>query len=105
MNTKIKTIILTFLATTIFWCLAIVCAFSLGAPKPHTTFIQDAVSRGFRTMFSARNTESQPLTFTIVELRTNTPSANEPEIVLLERQLPPRGEFWIGIKETKTENK
>ena len=105
MKTKLKTIVITFIATTVFWCSVIVGCFWLLPKSTGVSFIEVAQRRGFVGMMSARNAESQPVTFTVEELRTNTASADASPIVLLERQLPPAGEFWIGIKKTKTQAK
>jgi hypothetical protein len=101
MKTKLTIIAVTFLATTLFWCLAIGGFFWCLPDKGGVSFIGDAQQRGFSTMMSARNTESHPVTFTVVEVGTNTASADAPQAVLLERQLPPAGELWIGVRKTK----
>jgi hypothetical protein len=100
-KTKLTIIAVTFLATTAFWCLAIICFFWCCSDKGAVSFIEDAQGKGFSTMMSARNTESQQVTFTVVELGTNAGSARGPQTVLLERQLPPAGELWIGVRKAK----
>ena len=102
MKSKLKTIIITFVATTLFWCLVVVCTIWLFRDNSGVSFTEDAMGRGFVAIMSARNTEPQAVTFTVAELRTNTASANAQETVLLERQLPPAEEFWIGIKKGPT---
>ena len=103
---KLKIIIITFLATTVFWCLVIVGVFWLG-PRQNSgvSIIQDAQQRGFVGMMSARNPDSQPVTFTVEELRTNVTRADTSQVILLERQVPPSGEFWVGIRKAKTEKR
>ena len=105
MKPRIKTIILTFIATTVFWCLVVASTFWLFGHKSGVSLVEDATSRGFVAMMSARNFESQPVTFTVSELHANTTSANEGQVVLLERQVPPSGEFWIGITKAKADIK
>ena len=106
MKTKLKTIIVTFLATTAFWCLVIVGTFWLGSRQnTGVSFIQDAQQRGFIGIISARNPEAQAVTFTVEELRTNSTRADTSQVVLLERQVPPSGEFWVGIRKTKIEKR
>jgi hypothetical protein len=105
MKPKLKIIAVTFVATTLFWCLAILGFFWCLPERGGVNFIDDAQRRGFYAMMSARNTESQPVTFTVAELVTDTTSADTPRPVLLERQLPPAGELWIGIKKSKTGSK
>jgi len=104
-KTKLKTIAATFVATTVFWCFAILGVFWWLSHENGDDFIEDAQKRGFYEMMMARNTESQPVTFTVAELPTNTASADTPQLVLLERQVPPAGELWIGIKKTKVAGK
>ncbi len=105
MKSKLKIIGATFVGTSAFWCLAIV-GFSWFLPNNSgISFIEDAQRRGFSAVMSARNTESQPVTFAVAELRTNAVSAGTSQVVLLERQLPPAGELWIGIRKTKNEPK
>lgn len=102
MKTKIKTIILTFLATTVFWSLVIAGITWFSVNKSGASFVDNAAHRGFVCMMSAKNGDSQSVTYTVEELSTNTAKAGA---VLLERKLPPTGEFWIGIKKSKTEKK
>ena len=100
MKSKLKIIIATFLATTAFWCLLI---FWLGQSRQSgISFIDDARQRGFVGMMSARNVESQSVIFTVEELRTNMTRTDTSRVVLLQRLLPPSGEFWVGIRKTET---
>ncbi len=105
MKAKLKIIAVTFVVTTVFWCLVIIGFLWLPSEDSGVSFIEDAARRGFVNMMSARNTESKSVTFTVAELPPNATNADSPQTVLLERQLPPSGEFWIGIKKTKTEGK
>lgn len=105
MKAKLKIIAATFIGTTAFWCLAIVGVFWCLPDNSGMSFIEDAQRRGFSALMSARNTESQPVTFTVAESRTNAITADASQVVLLERELPPAGELWIGIRKTKTELK
>jgi hypothetical protein len=105
MKAKLKISVATFVATTGFWGLAIFVFFWCLPDRSDVNFIEDAQRRGFYAMMSARNSESQPMSFTVAELRTNATSADTPQAILLERQLPPAGELWIGIKKAKMENK
>jgi hypothetical protein len=106
MKTKLKIIIVTFVATTVFWCLVVVGLFWLGSEQSSgVSFIEDARGRGFVAMMRAANEESQPVTFVVEELRTNATGAAASKAVLLERELTPSGEFWVGIRKTKAESK
>ena len=106
MKTKLKTIIVTFVATTVFWCLVVAGFFWFGSEQSSgVSLIEDAHRRGFVAMMRAANVESQPVTFVVEELRTNATSAAASPVVLLERELTPSGEFWVGIRKTKTETK
>jgi hypothetical protein len=102
---KFKIIILTFVATTIFWALAVIGYLWLASENSGVSFVEDAHRRGFLVMMRAANEESQPVTFVVEELHTNAVTADAGRTVLLERQLPPTGEFWVGIKKTKTDTK
>jgi len=105
-KTKLKIIIITFLATTAFWCLVIVGVFSLGSSQNSGVgVVQDAQQRGFVGMMSILNPDSQPVTFTVEELRTNVTRADTSQVILLERQVPPSGGFWVGIRKAKTEKR
>src|SRR5467141_2493788 len=95
--------IVTFTATTAFWCLAIVAFVCLSQRNAGVDLGADARQRGFIAMLRALNTESQPVTFVVEELRGNKTSTNTSQVVLLERQLPPAGELCVGIK--KAQNK
>ena len=108
MKSKLKIIIITFLATTAFWCLAVVGFFWWASSDQSTgvTFMEDARKRGFVAVMKTRNAETQPVTFTVEEVCTNATgmdTSDTSRVVLLERQLPPSGEFSIGIG--RTENK
>ena len=100
MKTKLKIIIVTFLATTAFWCLVAFALFWLPPPKSGVDVLEGARQRGFIAVLSARNSESQPVTFTFEELYTNKPNATDAQVVLLERQLPPSSKLRIGIRKT-----
>ena len=102
MKTKLKVIALTFAATTVFWCLAIAGFLWLAPGSTDRCIHLEAADRGFLTVMSARNIESQPVTFTVAEFQTNAASTDLLQNVLLERQLPPSGELWVGIKRTQT---
>jgi hypothetical protein len=107
MKPKLKIIILTFIGTTAFWCLVIVGIFWWAEHFPSTSvsFIDDAQSRGFYSMMRVCNGQSQSVTFTVAEIFTNMPAAATSDVVLLERQVPPSGEFWIGVREKTRESK
>ena len=106
MKTKLKIVIVTFIATTVFWCLVAVGLFWFASERGSgVNFIEDAHRRGFVAMLRAANVESQPVTFVVEELRTNAASAAASQVVLLERELTPSGEFWVGIRKRKTETK
>jgi hypothetical protein len=106
MKTKLKIILVTFVATTVFWCLVAVGFFWFASEQSSgVSFIEDAHRRGFVAMMRAANSESQPVTFVVEELRTNAMSAAASHVVLLERKLKPSGEFWVGIRKTKTETR
>jgi len=100
MKTKVKIIIVTFLATTAFWCLAVVAFFWLPPRKSGVDVVEDARQRGFIAVLRAWNTESRPVTFRVEELYTNKPGATDSQVVLLERQVPPSSEFRVGIRKT-----
>src|SRR5688572_27931185 len=104
MKAKLKIILLTFVATTIFWCLVVVgfLFWVSSVPGPGDNFVADAHRRGFFSMMGTTNSGSQPMSFVIEELRANT---NAPKVVLLERQVPPAGEFWVGIRRVNPETK
>ena len=104
MKTKLIIIGLTFLGTTLFWCLVIVCTFWFLGDKSGVSFVEDARQKGYCAMMAAWNDEPRPVTFTVAELPTNAISVT-PEVVLLERQLPPAGKFWVGIKKKKVGDK
>ena len=105
MKGKLKIIAATFVATTTFWCLAIVGIVLCFGQKTHVGFTHNDVTQGFSDLIAARNTESQPVTFTVAELPTNGLNSDTPKLVLLQRELPPQGVFWIGIKQTKSGSK
>jgi flagellar basal body-associated protein FliL len=107
MKTKLKIIIVSSLATTVFWCLVVVVALVwFGSEQTSgVSLIEDARKRGFVAMMRAANVESQPVTFVVEELRTNATGAAASQAVLLERELTPSAEFWVGIRKTKTEIK
>jgi hypothetical protein len=84
-------------ATTAFWCLAIIVIVLCFGKESNVGSLTEG--------FSDLNTESQPVTFMVAEMPTNGFSSYKPEIVLLERELPPQGMFWIDIKQTKPGNK
>jgi hypothetical protein len=104
---KIKIIILTFAATTAFWCLAIAGFFWWLTTRPSvtTSVWMDAQKFGYYSMMQATNDQSQAVTFVVSEIRTNLPLTATSEVILLERRLPPSGELWIGMKEKNTETK
>ena len=104
MKTKLKIILVTFATTTVFWCLVVVGFFWFASEQSSgVSFIEDAHRRGFIVRMRAANAESQPVTFVVEELRTNATRATASPVVLLERELTPSGEFWVGIRKTKTE--
>jgi hypothetical protein len=105
MKGKLKIIAATFVATTAFWCLAIVIIVMSFGQETNVDVIHYAATQGFSDLIAARNTEPQPVTFTVTELPTNQLSSDTPKLVLLERELPPQGVFWIGIKQTKPGSK
>jgi hypothetical protein len=106
MKTKLKIIIVTFVATTVFWCLVVVGFFWFASEQSSgVSFIEDAHRRGFVVMMRAANEESQPVTFVVEELSTNATIAVALPVILLEWELTPSGEFWVGIRKTKTEPK
>ncbi|HEX5220674.1 MAG TPA: hypothetical protein VFZ59_13970 [Verrucomicrobiae bacterium] len=98
MKAKLKTIVLTFIATTAFWCLLIGCVFWFFAERSALTFAETAPLRGYVAMFSTWNTNSQPVTFTVGELRTNAASEEDAQVILFERRVPPSGHLLFGIK-------
>lgn len=100
MKTKVRIIIVTFVATTVFWCLAIVGFIWSSTRNAGVDVVEDARQRGFVAIVKASNTESRQVTFSVEELRDGKPSADGSQVVLLERQLPPSGEFWVAIKKT-----
>jgi hypothetical protein len=102
MNMRFKIILLTFLGTTGFWFVTIIGLFWLLPRNTEVSFSDDSRHKGFCALLTARNTDAQPVTFTVAELQTNAVNASRPEAVLLERQLPPSGELRVGIKKTKT---
>ena len=104
MKGKLKIIAATFIATTVFWCLAIVGIYFCLGHKLNVGFIHYD-TEGFADMIRAQNTESRPVMFTVAEMPTNGLSSAKPIAVLLERELPPHDEFWIGIKQTKSGGK
>ena len=105
MKGKLKIIAASFVGTTAFWCLAIVVTFLCLGQETNVDVIHNGVTQGFSDLIAARNTESQPVTFTVEELPTNRLSSDTPKVVLMERELPPQGVFWIGIKQTKPGSK
>src|SRR2546429_1363352 len=103
---KLKIVIITFLSTTAFWCAAIVGVFWLGAREVTSVgVIEDPQRKGFMGIIWARNTETRPVTFTVEELRTNFTLADTSRGILIERQLPPSGEFWVAIRKAKPEKR
>ena len=102
MKSLLKTILVTFLATTAFWILAILGFLWVSSDNSGVAFVEDARQSGFIAMLRATNTETHPVTFSIEELHT-TLSATESAVILLERHLPPSGELWVGIKKAKSE--
>ena len=103
MKARLKAIFITFLATTLFWCLVIVGFFWFFSRKSGAvSIVDDARQKGFVAMMYATSTESQPLTLTVEDMRTNISSTGA---VLLDRKLPPSGDFLIGIKEGNAEKK
>lgn len=107
MKSKLKIVVVTFLATTVFWGLFLVGLFWWGTHGHGTevSWIDDAVSHGYLNLMRVWNDETQPVTFTVAEIRTNTTGTNTLEAILLERQLQPSGEFWVGIKKNKSQSK
>jgi len=99
---KLKVIIVTFVATTAFWCLVIAGFFWWARTRPSVTFTiwNDAQKFGYYSMMQASNGESKAVTFSVAELRTNLPMTATSQVILLERRLPPSGELWIGMKQT-----
>ena len=99
MRTKLALILVTSVATTLFWFLAIVgVAWLAPGGSGGTSFVADACRRGWVAMMRAWNDEPRPVTFIVAELDTNAVGTNVSDVVLLRRELPPSGEFWIGIK-------
>ena len=98
MKTKLLIIVSTFVGTTLFWGLAVAVVFAFFGEKRDVSFAPGPGQWGYSAIVTARNGESHPVTFTAVEILTNTISADTPEVVLLERQLPPGGELWLAVK-------
>ncbi|HTA29952.1 MAG TPA: hypothetical protein VK731_05685 [Candidatus Cybelea sp.] len=107
MKSRLKIIIVTFVATTTFWCLVIVGLFwwSSHSGTAAANSVEDSASRGYLSLMRAWNDGKQPVKFTVEEFRTNTPGSNSSPVVLLERQLPPSGDLWIGIKKDEPSGK
>ena len=107
MKSKLKIIILAFLGTTAFWCLLIVGFFWWVSAdgKSGVSFISEAAQQGYSTLLRAWNDDKKPVIFTVVEVNTNATGTNNSVAVLLERSLPPSGEFWIGIKKKESPSK
>jgi len=106
MKTKRKIIIVTFVVTTVFWCLVVVGFFWFASEQSSdVSLIEDAHRRGFVGIMRAANQESRPVTYVVEELRTNATSAAASQVVLLERELTPSEVLWVGIRKTKPETK
>jgi hypothetical protein len=91
MKTKLLVIILTFVGTTLFWCLVVFCTFHFFGREMDVSFAGGPNQWGYSAIVTPRNRESNPVKFTVVEMLTNEISAHTPEIVLLEREVPPAG--------------
>ena len=104
---KLKVIIVTFVATTAFWCLVIAGFFWWATTRPSvtTTIWNDAQKFGYYSMMRASNGESRAATFIVAEISTNLPMTATSQVILLERRIPPSGELWIGMKQTNTQTK
>jgi len=107
MKSRLKLIIVTFVATTAFWCLVIVGLFWWGSlnETAGVNFVEDSATRGYLSLMRAWNDGKQPVKFTVEEFRTNAPGMKGSEVVLLERQLPPSGDLWVGIKKEEPQGK
>jgi len=107
MKSRLKIIIVTSVATTAFWCLLLVGLFwwASDSQTAGVSFIEDAAKHGYFNMMRAWNDGKQSATFTVAEIRTNATGTNTSQVVLLERQLPPSGEFWIAIKKEEPPSK
>jgi hypothetical protein len=107
MKSRLKIIIVTFVATTAFWCLVIVGLFWWASlvETAGVSPIQDAANYGYFNVMRAWNDGKRSVKFTVAEFRTNAPGTNASEVVLLERQLPPSGDLWVGIKKEEPQSK
>ena len=98
MKTKLLIIVSTFVGTTLFWVLAVAVVFRFFAETMDVSVAHPRGLWGYSAIVTARNGDSHPVTFSAVEMLTNAISADTPEVVLLERQLPPGGELWLAVK-------
>jgi hypothetical protein len=105
MKSKLKIIIVTSVATTAFWCLFVVGLFwwASFSQTAGANFIEDAANHGCNVM-RAWNDGKKSVKFTVSEI-LNATNTNFSQVVLLERQVPPSGDLWIGIKKDEPQGR
>jgi hypothetical protein len=97
MNSQLKTIGLTALATTLFWAAAIALVFWLSPKRDDRIQAQFLTDKGSFGMFDSTNTKTQAVTLLLEELPTGADATGRVELV--RRELAPGQRLRVGYRE------
>ena len=104
MKSKLKTILFTFVATTAFWCLAVIGFLWLSCPGQSSTDRLTQLRRiGFHYIVCEQNHEGRDTTLIVEALQTNSTSPEISRAELLRTNLMPSQTIMLGVRKEKTE--
>lgn len=104
MKSKLKTILLTFVATTAFWCLVVIGFVWLSCPGPPGTNDITRLRRfGFHYVVCEQNHEGRDTTFIVEALQTNSTSPEISRAELLRTNLMPSQTIMLGLRRERTQ--
>ena len=97
MNPRLKTIVVTAVATTFFWVAAIILVFWIGGKRDDRIQAQFRMEKGSFGFIDTTNTKTQTVTLTIEELPTDANTTGRVE--LIRHELAPGQRFRVGFRE------
>jgi hypothetical protein len=98
-KSKLKTIIVTFIATTAFWCLVIVGFVWFSCPSQSSTDYTMQLRRlGFHYVVFDQNREGHDTTFVVEALQTNAIGSQISRAELLRTSLMPSQTIMLGLR-------